>query len=102
MSKAPSMLLDTHPRIGDAAFIAYWEADRTELWNGQRVSEVIHHDYRRAACEHCGALERRHVVKDRLLVGPNAGIILTHYWQRKTCVHGSVLSNYRVPWARPI
>lgn len=95
---APSRLLDTHPRLGMALLAAYWEADKTGDWPGERVCEVLSITYERERCAVCGALERRHVIRARLLVGMNAGHRSVHYWQRRTCCHASTLSNYRRPW----
>lgn len=94
---APTDLLDTDPVLGKEAFAAWWEADKTGDYPGQRVSEVLSHDYERATCSRCGAVERRHTIKDRMLVGVNKGHVATHYWQRCENGHGC-MSNYRRPW----
>lgn len=85
---APSRLLDTHPRIGRAAFEAHWEQEMS--------SEILDHRYERAHCAECGAVERCHRITDRLLAGPNAGSVATWLWRRPECAHRSAcLSSYR-------
>ena len=92
-------LLDTYPRLGLAALQARWEMDVTGEYPGQRFCEIIRAAYRRARCCHCGGPEHRHVITSRILVGPNAGTVQTHYRMDRSCRHGpTYLSNYRRPW----
>ncbi len=92
-------LLDTHPRLGLAQLQARWEMDVTGEYPGQRFCEIIRAAYGVGRCRHCGAVEHRHVIVSRLLVGPNAGTMQTHYRMDRACEHGpSYLSNYRRPW----
>lgn len=97
---SPRELLDSHPLLGRAQFIAYWETDLTGDYPGQRFCEVLRYRYDRAVCPVCGGLERRHVITDRLLVGCNKGTVRTTWrYTRDECGHGSGLCNYRAPWA---
>jgi hypothetical protein len=99
-SLAPTELLDSHPRLGRAQFIAWWESDLTGDYPGEQFCEVLSYRYERGACRLCGALERRHIITDRLLVGCNPGHVRTIWrYDRPRCRHGAGLSNYRNPWA---
>lgn len=91
-------LIDTHPRIGRAMFVARWEEDKTGDWPGQRFCEVLRHDYAKGTCSECGAFEQRHTIVDRLLVGVNSGSLRTTYRLHRSCEHPDVLSNYSRPW----
>lgn len=93
-----NLLLETHPRVGLAAFEARWEADKTGEYADRQFSTILRHDFSRGKCRICGAYEQRHVITDRLLVGCNRGTIRTTYLLNRSCVHGDALSNYRVPW----
>lgn len=93
----PTTLLDTHPRIGLAAWQSWFEHDMTGDYPGERVKEIVSHDYERARCK-CGGVERRHVTRSRLLVGPNLGqMAFFAHCTCDRCGHGHG-SNYRIPW----
>jgi ribosomal protein L40E len=93
------LLIDSHPRIGLAQWERRFEQDCTGDCPGQRFCEILHHDFSIGVCNKCGARERRHAVRYRLLVGCNAGEVCQLWlFDRPACAHGSESSNYCVPW----
>jgi hypothetical protein len=94
-----SRLVDTHPRLGVAAWQARWEQDITgDRPAGTRFCEILSHETTIGRCGACGAPEERHIVTDRMLVGCNAGQVRRTWLIDRDCPHGRVLSTWRQPW----
>ena len=54
-----TQLRRTHPRIGKAAYGAYFEIDHTGDYPDQQVDQILSHDQELGSCRACGREELR-------------------------------------------
>ena len=77
-------LRQTHPRIGKAMYGVWIEHLTSEDWGNRQVAEILSHDEEIKVCAVCGAREHYQVLVERILVGPNEGLVVVS--RSRTCL----------------